>query len=172
MTYTHFRHLSFLLLLLLQWSPGSGQIYLQLERANITDVRRFTVGTEIRFKTVQYDGWQEGLISKLIYEDQAIVFPDGISYLEDFTHFSYERPQVKFLGDTQFYFGASWLVLGGLIEGLRRIDVLETQYEFGVDTAVIGASAMLSGYLTKAIWGRAVKKMNKQNRVRIVDLRP
>jgi hypothetical protein len=69
-------------------------------------------------------------------------------------------------------FGAAWFVFAGIIEGGRSFGVLETNYKFGTDTAIIGGTALLTGFLTKKIWGTAIKKMNDRNRLRIIDLNP
>jgi len=62
-------------------------------------------------------------------------------------------------------------VMGGLIEGLTAANLIESNYRFGTDTAVIGATAAITGYLTQKLWSKAIKKLNKRKRVRIIDIR-
>jgi hypothetical protein len=107
------------------------QIYFQFEQANTVDVKKYGLGETIDFKTKKYEGWQRGTISNILPEDGALIFPDRITYVDDITYFKFKRPVVNTLGTTVQYFGASWLVMGGAIEGLNRIGALETQYEFG-----------------------------------------
>ena len=148
------------------------QLYFQYEEAYTTEVRKYPAGSIIEFKTNKYKGWQSGRILQILPEDNGLLFSDRISYLDDFTHFKYYRPSARTIGTTLELFGASWLVMGGAIEGLRRTGAIETQYEFGWDTVIIGVSSMATGYLTRKLWGIAVKKMNDRQRVRIIDLRP
>lgn len=149
----------------------SAQLYFQFEEAFTTDVRKYQVGDIIEFRTKQFQGWQQGSISQILPEDNALLFEDRITHLEDFTHFKYTRPAAVAVGTTLELFGASWLLIGGAIEGLRGVGAIETQYEFGWDTAIIGVTSMATGFLTRKLWGKAVKKMNDRNRVRIIDLR-
>jgi len=152
-------------------APISAQLFFQFEEAFTTDVRKYQVGDIIEFKTKQFEGWQKGSIARILPEDNGLLFSDRITYLDDFTHFKYRRPAAANIGTTLELFGASWLLIGGTIEGLRAVGAIETQYQFGWDTAIIGVSSMATGYITRKLWGVAVKKMNDRNRVRIIDLR-
>lgn len=150
---------------------ANSQLYFQFEQANSLDVRKYAIGETIDFKTEKFEGWQKGTISNILPEDGVLVFPDRLTHVDDITYFKFKRPVANTLGTTVQYFGASWLVMGGAIEGLRSIGALETQYEFGWDTAAIGVGSLALGYLTRKAWGTAVKKINDRNRVRIIDLR-
>ena len=149
-----------------------GQVYLQVEQAETTDLERFSVGDRFVFKTKDIEGWQKGTLERLLPVPQSILFDDAIVNLSEVSHVRLYRPAASALGRTFMFFGASWLVAGGVIEGLRQINAIDTQYEFGWDTVVIGAGAIASGYLIDKILGSTVRKINKRNRVRIIDLRP
>ena len=148
------------------------QVYVQFERANTLKVKRYSPGDRISFKSLKYPGaWQSGEILEILPEDKAIVFADRISYLDDFEYLRYTRPWPNGIGTNLMRFGVAWFIFAGIIEGGRATGVLETQYEFGTDTAIIGGSAILGGFLTKKLWGTATYRMNSRNRVRIIDIR-
>ncbi len=161
----------FFLFLILCSKGISGQIYLQLEKANSLNVRRYSAGDHITFRTSEFgENWLDGHIHQILPKEDALVFYDKIVYLPEVTHFQYTRPWLHGLGANTMRFGAAWLTFATTIEGLRRLDAIDTQYEFGVDTAVIGLTAVATGFLVQKIWGRAVKKMNSRNRLRIIDV--
>lgn len=172
MPYSFKIFLSFFGLLFVDPSCLSGQLYFQLEKAGSLKVKKYSVGNEINFKTTKIpDEWQKGTIVEILPADGALVFDDRISYLRDFSYFRYKRPWPNGIGISLFRFGIAWMVFAGIIEGGRRLGVLDTQYEFGTDTAIIGGSSMLSGFLIKQLWSEAIIKINERNRVRIIDLR-
>lgn len=169
-----FRYLSLSLFSILILIPekGTSQVYFQYEHAGTTKVRRYVAGDEVIFRTKKFgDAWLKGRIERILPEDNALVFYDRISYLDDITYYQYERGWAKGTGVTLMRFGGSWLLFGGAIEGLRRADVIDTSYEFGADTAIIGLGSIAIGYLTKSLWSTAIKKVNDRNRVRIIDVR-
>lgn len=152
--------------------PMSGQIFLQFEKANSTTVLKYGIGEKIQFKTIAYpEYWQNGKIYRILPEEKALVFDDRITYLKDISHFKYYRKWPNGVGTNLMRFGAAWFVFAGIIEGGRSTGVLDTTYEFGADTAIIGGTALLGGFLTKTIWGTANKTINDNNRLRIIDLR-
>lgn len=151
---------------------STAQIYLQLEKANSTTVHKYSAGEKILFKTIDYpEYWQNGEIYRILPEEKALVFDDRITYLKDISHFRYYRKWPNGIGTNVMRFGAAWFVFAGIIEGGRSIGVLETNYTFGTDTAIIGGTALLGGFLTKTIWGTATKTINNNNRLVIIDLR-
>ena len=148
-----------------------GQVFFQLERANTTKVKRYSIGDVITFRTDEYnEHWLTGKIVNILPDDNALVFYDKIMYLDEMTHFRYQRDWARITGNTLMRFGVAWLSFAGIIEGLRRLDAIETQYEFGTDTAIIGLSALTTGFLTKKLWQTAMVKLNNRNRVRILDI--
>ena len=152
--------------------PLHSQLFFQFEQANKIKTKRYSAGDKIMFRTGEFgENWLTDEIIQILPEDNALVFYDRITYLDEMTHFQYNRPWAKITGGTLLRFGASWLVFGGAIEGLRRIDALETDYEFGTDTLMIGLGSMATGYLINRLWGKAIKKINDRNRVRIIDVR-
>ena len=151
---------------------SDAQIFFQYEQANSLKVRKYQAGDIIKFRLKQFgEEWITDDIIQIVPEDNTLVFYDQIIQLDEITHFQYNRPWANSVGTSLMTFGTSWLVFGGAIEGLRSIDAIETDYKFGTDTAIIGVSTILTGYLTKKLWSKAIKKINKKNRVRIVDVR-
>jgi hypothetical protein len=149
-----------------------GQIYLQYEKANSTKVTKYGPGQQITFKTIQYpEYWLKGEIYKILPDEKALVFDDRITYLKDITHFRYYRTWPKAIGTNLMRFGAAWFLFAGIIEGGSAIGVLETNYKFGTDTAIIGGTALIGGFLTRSLWGTATKPINGHNRLIIIDLR-
>ncbi len=166
------KRFGFIFLFLLVLIGLNGQIYLQVEQAETTDVERFSVGERFEFKTNDVEGWQKGTLERLLPEPQSLLFKDAIVNVSEISHVKLYHPSASTFGKTFIFFGASWLVAGGVIEGLRQINAIDTQYEFGWDTVAIGASAMATGYLINRFLGSTVRRINKRNRVRIIDLRP
>ena len=162
----------FLTALMAAYVSANGQIYFQYDQPNLEVVKRYSPGDRISFRTVQFgDNWINDDILQILPDDNALVFYDRITHLEEITHFRYDRKWARIAGVNLMRFGASWLIMGGVIEGLRRIDAIDTNYEFGTDTAIIGLSSIATGYLTNFLWGKAVKKINERNQVRIIDIR-
>lgn len=150
----------------------TGQVFLQLEKANVPTVRKYAAGDRIYFKSKTFpDAWQSGEIVQIIPRDNALVFEDRITYLSDITYFKYYRPWPNAIGTNLMRFGVAWFVFAGIIEGGRAAGILDTQYTFGTDTVVIGGSALLTGFLTRRLWATSVKRMNDRNRLRIIDIR-
>ena len=148
------------------------QVYLQLEKANSLKTWKYQKGEKITFQTKFHPGyWQSQAIYEILPEDDAVFFGDRIVHISDFTKFQFERPFVNGLGTNVMRFGVAWFVFAGIIEGGTAIGVLETDYRFGTDTAIIGGTAILGGFLTKILWGKSVRPMNGNNRLRIIDVR-
>jgi hypothetical protein len=149
------------------------QVYLQLERAHSLRLKKFFPGEKIEFKTQDIpDYWQSGVIIDILPTDRSLVFTDRITQIEEISYFRFERNWPKPVSFTLTAFGISWLAFGGVIEGGRSLGVLDTEYTFGWDTALIGAGSLVSGLLIRKIWSLSVRKMNDRNRLRIIDLRP
>jgi hypothetical protein len=166
------KRLGLIFLFLFVFIGLKGQVYLQVEQAETTDVERFSVGDRFEFKTKDIEGWQKGTLERLLPEPQSLLFNDAIVNVSEISHVKLYHPAASTVGMTFMFFGATWLVAGGTIEGLRQINAIDTQYEFGWDTLTIGASAMATGYLIHRFLGSTVRRINSRNRVRVLDLRP
>ncbi len=166
-----------LLLLVLALSyAGQGeaqsQVYFQYEQSGTLDVKRWTAGDKILFRQKRFGKeWISDRIVRLLPEDNAILFQDQIVHLDEISHIQYRRPVPDIFGRTLTYFGAAWLLYGGALHGLTELNVLESGFQFGRDTAIIGVTSIASGYLMQKLWSKATKKMNANKRIRIVDLR-
>ncbi len=159
-------------ILSLSAKPLNGQIYLQLEKSTSSWVKKFSVGEQIKFKTADFtDAWQQATMLRILPEVQSIMFEDRIIQLDEITHFQYDRPAAKAIGNLTYRFGIAWLVFAGIIEGTNALGILNTPYDFGVDTAVIGGGAILGGLFTKSVLGTVKIPINGRNRLRILDLR-
>ena len=157
---------------LLAFIDLKGQIYLQLEKSNSTKVIKYGAGQQIYFKTIEFpEYWQNGKIYRIVPEEKSIVFDDRITYLHEISDFRYFRRWPNAIGTNLMRFGVSWFAFAGLIEGLSALELIDSPYRFGTDTAIIGGVAIASGYLTKKLFTTATKKINGRNRLRIIDLR-
>lgn len=158
-------------LIIFHWA-AEAQLYFQLERAGSLKVRKYSPGDPISFQTRKIpDEWQSGTILEILPREEALVFDDRITYIADINRFRYKRPWPNVIGASLFRFGIAWFVFAGIIEGGRRAGVLDTNYSFGTDTAIIGASAISSGFLIRELWAEAVLDIGTRHRVRIIDLR-
>ena len=152
-------------------SNVEAQVFFQLEKANTTNVKRYQIGDDVIYRTSEFsNSWINGRLIDILPKDNAIVFYDKITHLDEITHVKYERSWAKTSGNTLTQFGIAWLSFAGIIEGLRQLDAIDTQYEFGTDTAIIGMTSIASGLIIKHIWQTASVKLNKKNRVRIIDV--
>lgn len=152
-------------------NPCISQVYLQLEKANSTKVIKYAPDSYIEFKTKRYDEyWQNGKIYKILPQDNALAFGDRIVHIDDITYFRYYRKWPQAIGTNLVRFGISWFAFAGIVEATNAIGILDSPYSFGVDTAIIGGTAIVSGYLTKKLFTTVTKKINNKNRLRIIDL--
>ena len=160
-----------LLLLSFTATPIQAQVYFQLEYANTTDVRRYSLNDRLEYRTSEFgENWLSGKIVNILPEDKALVFYDKITYLDEITHVRYNQPWANAMGKSLMGFGIAWTSYGGVIEGLSALNLIESNYRFGWDTAAIGASTFLTGFVFQKLLARVTKKINKSNRVRILDL--
>lgn len=158
------------ILLVLLAGSLSSQVMLQLERRNSLKVKRYHPGDILRFKTKEYKEWQSGEIVQILPEAKSLVFADRITYLRDITHVSYDRRWAKVGGTKLTQFGIVWLSLAGISELAKKAGVLRSNYDAGPDTIAIGVWAIATGLILKKGFGIARKRINKRNRVRIIDL--
>lgn len=150
----------------------NGQLFLQLEQSNSLEVKKYSPGDLLHYRTKEFgNNWLNDKIINVLPEDNALLFYDKIIHLDEITHIQYPRPWADATGYSLMGFGSGWLIYGGVIEGLSSINAIESNYRFGKDTAIIGVTAIASGYLIKKLWSKAVRKMNQRNRVRIIDVR-
>ncbi len=166
------RLLFFIIIGLFLMNHAHAQIYLQLERAGTVKVRKYASGEYITFKSTEHpEYWQHGPIYKILPEEKSVVFADRITYLRDISHFRYKRSWPQAIGNNLMVFGISWFGFAGLIELTSELDLIDSPYRFGTDTAIIGGTALVTGFLTKRLFTTVTKKINKRNRLRIIDLR-
>lgn len=165
-------YITILTLCYITHGEAQAQIFFQFEQSGTLDVKRWTVGEKVMFRQRQFgDEWIFDRIIQIIPEDNALLFNDQIVHLDEITHIQYPRPVPNIIGKSLTVFGASWLVLGGTLHGLTELGLLESGFQFGQDTALIGVSTVATGFLMQKLWSKAIKKMNANKRVRIVDLR-
>lgn len=158
------------LFVLISTQQISAQVFLQLERAESLRVNKFFSGDKLKYKTSDIDRWQEGIIMQVIPDGNSLLFGDQLLSVGDITHVDIPRPTAEVLGKSFMFFGASWLLASGVIEGLRSIDVLDTDYTFGWDTAGIGLSSLGIGFIMDRFLSRDVRRINNTNRLRILDI--
>ena len=159
-----------ILFLIITSTQISAQIFLQLERAESVKVTKFYAGDKIKYKTSDIDRWQEGIIMQVIPDGNSLLFGDQLLSVGNITHVDIPRPTAAALGKSFMFFGASWLLASGVIEGLRSINALDTDYRFGWDTAGIGLSSLGIGFIMDRFLSRDVRRINNTNRLRVLDI--
>jgi len=65
---------------------SEAQIFLQLEKSESVDVKKFYAGDKIKYKTTQIDKWQEGIIMKVLPDGNSLLFSDQLLSVEDITY--------------------------------------------------------------------------------------
>jgi len=146
------------------------QVFLQLERAESLEVEKFFSGEELIYKTTDIDRWQKGIILQVIPEGSSLLFDDQLLSVNQISRIKLYKPKVRIFGRYLMAFGATWLTLGGAIEGLNAIGALDSGYRFGWDTAGIGISGLAIGFIMDRFLGTEVRRINKVNRLRIMDI--
>jgi len=143
----------------------SAQVVLYLEMMKEEKPIKYYEGQKLSFKSKDFPkDWQEITIGKIIDEEKIITYDGGMLKLEDIIQVRRSRAWA-YLGGTMLQtFGTTWLVFGGIAH------VATDEFSFGPDTAIIGGSALLSGWILKKLFRYKKYKIGKKNRLKILDL--
>jgi hypothetical protein len=141
------------------------QKLLLLEKIKSPKTIKFYSGDILSFKTIEYpDQWQSKQIVDFIIDEEIILFSEGMVYLKDVTELRSFRGWAKSLSFILIRFGGAWWVMGGIVH------LYDENFSFGWDTFIIGASAIVSGFLLKKLFYQRKHKMGKKWRLRMIDI--
>ena len=148
-----------------QWAGEChGQYILQLEKFRVTRGEKFYPGQKITFKDKAFpDEWRTETIERIIPSDSLIITEMGMIHINDFTHFRTFNEKVNAISKMLKTFAAAWFLYGGLA-------YIGADFDFGWDTAIVGGTAFVSGWLLKKLFYKNTYKLGKKHRLRILDI--
>lgn len=160
-------HLSILLSCLFIVCPKSTDAQVVLYMEIMTEIKpiKYYEGQTLMFKSKEFpEDWRMVKIERLMDEEKLILFDGGMLKLEDIIEIRRTRPWSKVVGYMLQTFGVAWFGFGGLAH------FTTDNFNFGVDTAVIGGTAIVSGYLIRKIFKYKKYKVGRKVRLKILDL--
>lgn len=154
-----------LLLSFFAFNNANGQVVLYLEDMKEEKPIKYYEGQMLSFISAEYpDEWQEIKIERILVEEKILLFAGGMVNLEDILKIRRSRGWANVTGTMLQTFGGSWFVFGGLAH------FGTSSFTFGIDTLVIGATAIGVGWLIKKFFKYKKYKIGKKNRLKILDL--
>lgn len=159
-----FLSISLLIICSILGSACYGQYILQLEKFRVTQGEKFYPGQKITFKDKAFpEDWRTETIERIIPSDSLIITEMGMIHINDFTHFRTFNEKVNAISVMLKTFAAAWFVYGGLA-------YLGADFDFGWDTAIVGGTAFVSGWLLKKLFYKNTYTLGKKHRLRILDI--
>ena len=157
-------------LLLVQWVTA--QKFIQLELPGDPIANKYFEGSSIAFKLKDFpDEYFNKVIQKINIESEILVFDDGYIEVANITHIRRFRPWAKALGYSLNTFGAVWIVYGGIAHQFADDDMQGNEgTRFGWDTAFIGGTAILTGWIMRKWLYKKDYKLGKHARLRMLDI--
>lgn len=149
-----------------------GQKYLQLEKLNRADTRKYFPGDEITFQ-LNNGQWYTRVIDDISYERQFILFPKGHVAVDSIVAFRSFKPArwSKSLGNQFYNFAAVWMVYS-LIDQAVSGD----SFDPGV-VLVVPATGAATGFLIKKLFKHRTYRIKRNKagevtrwRLRAMDL--
>lgn len=141
------------------------QVVLYLEIMTEDKPIKYYVGQELMYKSKAFpDDWLKIRIERIMDEEKLILFDGGMLKLEDITQIRRNRGWATVAGYMLQTFGVAWFGFGGIAH------FTTDSFNFGVDTAVIGGTAIVSGWLIKKLFRFKKYKIGKKVRLKILDL--
>lgn len=154
----------FIFVFLLAVSSVGAQVFLQIEPYNTPHTIKFQVGDQLWLKTFEDDEYSLMEIEQIMIDEDVIIFDQAFLALESIKEVKLERKGIEPLSNLLMGFGVSWFSFAGILE-------LADRWDFGTDTAIIGGTAVVSGFLIKKTMAKKRYRMGKNARLRIIDLR-
>ncbi len=146
--------------------PTQAQVYLQVEKFNSPQTIKLIVGSPLEFRIHAYPKtWRKGTIDYILYDEQTIAVDGDIFHVDELKDIRFDRPWAKQIGASLITFSGVWFTYGLLITAF------DDNFEFGVDTVVVGAGSFVIGYILRKFFGKKKFKLGKNSRLRVVDLR-
>lgn len=151
---------------------GVAQKFIQLELPGDPIANKYFEGSSIAYKLVDYpDEYFNKVINRIDVENKLLVFDDGFIEVADITHIRRFRPWAKALGYSLNAFGVVWLGYGALGAVFAEDDGFGNEgTRFGWDTAIIGGTALLTGWIMRKWLYKKDYKLGKHARLRMLDI--
>ena len=149
----------------LQSSTTKAQIVFYVEIMTEDKPIKYYEGQNLMFKTKDYPKeWQNVKIERLIDAEKIILYDGGMLNLEDIIEIRRTRPWATTVGYMLQTFGVAWFAFGGIAH------FTTDNFDFGVDTLIIGSTAIASGWLLRKLFKYKKYKVGKKVRLKILDL--
>ena len=138
-------------------STATTQVVLYVEIMTEQKPIKYYEGQSLMFKIKDYpDDWRMETIEKLMDEEKIILYDGGMINLADIIAIRRTRPWATVTGYMLQTFGVAWLGFGGLAH------FTTDSFDFGVDTLVIGTTAIASGWLIRKLFKYKGYKIGKK----------
>ena len=137
---------------------------MQLEIFNSAKTIKYAPGQRLVFKTKSLpDEWQKQKIESILYEDNIIVFPQGMVELDEITHIKTRNNVAFALSRMLYVFAGTALIYGGIG------DIVTRQLSPGLFIYTLGPAGL--GFFLDKVVTTKVYYLNKNSRLRLLDLR-
>ncbi len=163
------RRLFFLLILIISglFSPQEAktQVVLYMEIMTEDKPIKYYEGQNLMYKSNAFpEDWQTIKIERIMDDEKIILYDGGMIKLTDITEIRRTRSWANVVGYMLQTFGVAWFAFGGVAH------FGTDSFDFGVDTAVIGGTAIVSGWLIRKLFKFKKYKIGKKVRLKILDL--
>lgn len=155
-------------LILVIWSGEvSAQRVLLLERSGQSKPQKLMAGDGLTFRMKGDKFWQEGIISELRPDIQAMVINDRFIMIDEVEALRFSGSGLlNYAGLSLITFGAGWSFFA--LVGYATDGDPSSSYS-GFDATVTGTT-VATGFLLRKLFARKKFKLNDRRRLRIVDL--
>ena len=144
---------------------SEAQVVLYMEIMTEIKPIKYYEGQELMFKSIEFpEDWQKIKIERILNDEKVILYDGGMLQLEDIIQIRRTRPWAIAAGYMLQTFGVAWFGFGGLAH------LTTDTFDFGVDTLVIGSTAIASGWLIKKLFKYKKYKIGKKVRLKILDV--
>lgn len=141
------------------------QVVLYMEIMTEDKPVKYYSGQRLMFKSADFpDDWREITIERILDEEKVILYDGGMLALDDIIAVRRTRAWANTIGYMLQTFGVSWFAFGGVAH------FTTDSFDFGVDSAIIGGTALVSGYLIRKLFKYKNYKIGKKVRLKILDL--
>ncbi len=143
----------------------NAQVVLYLEIMKEEIPIKYYEGQMLSYQTTEYPKeWKSIQIERILDEEKLILYDGGMLKLNHISKVRRVRSWVKLIGYSLQTFGIAWISFGGVAHFTTDL------FDFGMDTAIIGGTAIASGWLLRKLFNYKKYKIGKKNRLKILDL--
>lgn len=144
-----------------------GQRVIYLEEFDKQRATKIYEGQQLEIKEKELsNSWQRIRIEAIFPEDGYFAADDGIHYLKDITHVRFKRRWARYLRNSLGTAGTTTAIYGALT-GVRNGSMAEI-----IGFPVVGGIIYGVGWLIDRAFYNRVLKINKRNRLKLIDLTP